>query len=107
MPARRLVEQVLQVPPREASVPRFVQAHAVDVVRVVFFGYAVYLTWAMMQKMGNYKMTIVELPMNTVYAVCMFGFACACARSVQVLVIHWRQGFSVLERPEAALDGEI
>ena len=79
----------------------------VDVVRVVFFGYAVYLTWAMMQKMGNYKMTIVELPMNTVYAVCMFGFACACARSVQVLVIHWRQGFSVLERPEVALDGEI
>src|SRR6266436_1430226 len=49
----------------------------VDVVRVVFFGYAVYLTWAMMQKMGSYKMTIVELPMNTVYAVCMFGFACA------------------------------
>jgi TRAP-type C4-dicarboxylate transport system permease small subunit len=79
----------------------------VDVIRVVFFGYAVYLTWAMMQKMGNYKMTIVELPMNTVYAVCMFGFACACARSVQVLVIHWRQGFSVLERPEVALDGEI
>jgi TRAP-type C4-dicarboxylate transport system permease small subunit len=79
----------------------------VDVIRVVFFGYAVYLTWAMMQKMGNYKMTIVELPMNTVYAVCLFGFACACARSVQVLVIHWRQGFSVLERPEVALDGEI
>jgi TRAP-type transport system small permease protein len=79
----------------------------VDVIRVVFFGYAVYLTWAMMQKMGDYKMTIVELPMNTVYAVCMFGFACACARSVQVLVIHWRQGYSVLERPEVALDGEI
>jgi TRAP-type C4-dicarboxylate transport system permease small subunit len=79
----------------------------VDVIRVVFFGYAVYLTWAMMQKMGNYKMTIVELPMNTVYAVCMFGFACACARSVQVLVIHWRQGYSVLERPEVAMDGEI
>jgi TRAP-type C4-dicarboxylate transport system permease small subunit len=79
----------------------------VDVIRVVFFGYAVYLTWAMMQKMGNYKMTIVELPMNTVYAVCMFGFACACVRSVQVLVIHWRQGYSVLERPEVAMDGEI
>src|SRR6266403_4118357 len=53
----------------------------VDLIRVAFFAYAVYLTWAMMQKMGNYKMTIVELPMNTVYAVCLFGFACACARS--------------------------
>jgi hypothetical protein len=35
------------------------------------------------------------------------SFACACARSVQVLVIHWRQGFSVLERPEVALDGDM
>src|SRR5215831_11069375 len=71
----------------------------VDVIRVVFFGYAVYLTWAMMQKMGSYKMTIVDLPMNTVYAVCMAGFAFAFVRALQVLVIHWRQGYSVLERP--------
>ena len=47
----------------------------VDVIRVVFFGYAVYLTWAMMQKMGNYKMTIVDLPMNAVYGVCLIGRA--------------------------------
>src|SRR5215813_10188974 len=60
----------------------------VDVIRVVFFGYAVYLTWAMMQKMGNYKMTIVDLPMNTVYAVCLLGFAFSTVRAVQVLVIN-------------------
>src|SRR4249920_3233235 len=47
----------------------------VDLIRVAFFAYAVYLTWAMMQKMGNYRMTIVDLPMNTVYAVCLIGFA--------------------------------
>src|SRR6266436_7246057 len=29
----------------------------VDAIRVAFFGYAVYLTWAMMLKMGNYTMT--------------------------------------------------
>ena len=46
----------------------------VDLIRVAFFAYAVYLTWAMMQKMGNYKMTIVDLPMNTVYGVCLLGF---------------------------------
>jgi len=79
----------------------------VDVIRVAFFGYAVYLTWAMMQKMGNYKMTIVDLPMNSVYAVCLVGFALACIRSLQVLVIHWRQGYSVLERPEVGMEGGI
>jgi TRAP-type C4-dicarboxylate transport system permease small subunit len=84
-----------------------VMSTLVDAIRVAFFGYAVYLTWAMMQKMGNYRMTIVDLPMNTVYGVCMIGFAFACIRAVQVLVIHWRQGYSVLERPEAVLDGGI
>ncbi len=38
--------------------------------------------------------------MNLVYGVCMFGFACATVRSVQVAVEHWRQGFALLERPE-------
>ncbi len=79
----------------------------VDLIRVAFFAYAVYLTWAMMQKMGNYKMTIVDLPMNTVYGVCLLGFAFAAVRSVQVLIINWRRGYSVLERPEIAIEGEI
>src|SRR6266581_3959533 len=57
----------------------------VDLIRVAFFAYAVYLTWAMMQKMGNYNMTIVDLPMNTVYGVCLLGFAFAAVRAVQVL----------------------
>jgi TRAP-type C4-dicarboxylate transport system permease small subunit len=49
-------------------------------------------------------MTIVDLPMNSVYAVCAFGFACAAVRSVQVALEHWRQGYSVLERPESAIE---
>ena len=79
----------------------------VDVIRVAFFAYAVYLTWAMMQKMGNYKMTIVDLPMNTVYAVCLIGFAFSAVRSVQVLIVNWRRGYSVLERPEIAIEGQV
>src|SRR5437016_10132985 len=75
----------------------------VDLIRLVFFAYAVYLTWAMMQKMGNYKMTIVDLPMNSVYAVCMIGFAFSAVRAVQVLIINWRRGYRVLERPEIAI----
>ena len=84
-----------------------VMSTAVDLIRVAFFGYAVYLTWAMMQKMGNYKMTIIDLPMNTVYGVCLIGFAFACVRSVQLLIVHWRQGWSVLERPETLLEGGV
>src|ERR1700693_2127311 len=72
-----------------------VMSTLVDMVRIVFFAYAVVLTGQMMQKMGNYKMTIVDLPMNSVYAVCCFGFACAAVRSVQGAVEHWRQGYSV------------
>jgi len=79
----------------------------VDIVRIVFFAVATVLTFQMMQKMGSYKMTIIDLPMNLVYAVCMFGFACAAVRSVQVALINWRQGYSVLERPESAITETI
>ena len=80
---------------------------AVDFLRFAFFVVATVLTWQMMQKMGSYKMTIIDLPMNLVYGVCMFGFACAAFRSVQVAITHWRQGYSVLERPESALTETI
>lgn len=76
----------------------------VDVVQIAFFSYAVVLTWQMMQKMGNYKMTIVDLPMNLVYGACLFGFACAAIRSVQVTIENWRRGYSALNRPEDVTD---
>ena len=73
----------------------------VDIARLAFFGFATALTWQMMEKMTNYRMTIIDLPMNLVYGVCMFGFACCTLRSIQVAVRNWRRGFSTLERPEA------
>jgi TRAP-type C4-dicarboxylate transport system permease small subunit len=79
----------------------------VDAVRIVFFAALVFLTWQMMQKMTSYRMTIVDLPMNLVYGVCLFGFVCAMLRSLQVAVIHWRQGFSLLERPETAIEESV
>ena len=79
----------------------------VDLVRIVFFAYVVVLTIQMMQRMGSYRMTIVDLPMNIVYGVCAFGFACATVRAVHIALIHWRQGYSVLERPESALEGSV
>jgi TRAP-type C4-dicarboxylate transport system permease small subunit len=85
-----------------AAVSRFM-ATLVDVLRVAFFGAATVLTWQMMDKLGSYKMTIIDLPMNLVYGVCMAGFAAMCLRSLWVMVVHWRRGFSVLERPESTM----
>ena len=36
----------------------------VDIMRIGFFGAATFLTYQMMEKLGNYKMTIIDLPMN-------------------------------------------
>jgi TRAP-type C4-dicarboxylate transport system permease small subunit len=93
------VDFLYRLLPRKAG---RVLATAIDVVRVAFFGAATVLTFEMMGRMGNYRMTIIDLPMNLVYGVCMFGFACATLRSVQVAVVNWRRGASVLERPELA-----
>jgi TRAP-type C4-dicarboxylate transport system permease small subunit len=79
-------------------------ATTVDVMRVAFFGAMVVITAQMMQKMGNYQMTIVDLPMNIVYGVCLFGLAMMALRSVWVMKVHWQRGYSVLERPETTME---
>ena len=80
-------------------------AIAVDLLRIAFFGWVTVLTLQMMMKMGNnYQMTIVDLPMNVVYAVCMAGFAAMALRSIWVMRIHLRRGYSVLERPESTME---
>jgi TRAP-type transport system small permease protein len=84
-----------------------VLATIVDVVRILFFGAACVLTWQLMDKMTNYRMTIIDLPMNIVYGVCMFGFFIAFLRSIGVMRKHLRQGYSVLERPETLIEETV
>lgn len=77
----------------------------VDVLRTLFFIAAVVMTVQMMIKIGNgANMTVVDLPMNLVYGVCLFGFVAMLVRSVQVSVIHWRRGYCALERPETSIE---
>ncbi len=76
----------------------------VDVLRIAFFGTMVVLTGQMMQRMDNYKMTIIDLPMNLLYGVCLFGFVMMTLRSIWVMRVHWQRGYSVLERPESSMD---
>ena len=75
-------------------------ATIVDAVRVLFFGYAIYLTYALMLKIGRQQMAIIDWPIGLIYAVVMFGFALMCFRATLAMLKHCRQGYSVLERPE-------
>ena len=75
-------------------------ALCIDLLRIGFLGCASWLTWELMQKMGSYQMTIVNLPMNIVYSVVLLAFVLMTWRAVWIMRKHLRQGFSVLERPE-------
>lgn len=79
-------------------------SRTVDLLRIAFFAATVVMTVQMMAKIGNQtRMTIVDAPMNIVYGLCLFGFAAMTWRSIQVALVHWRRGYSVLERPETTL----
>lgn len=71
----------------------------VDVVRILFLAYATYLAVILIPKMQMLKMTVIDFPMSYVYGFVAFGFAMMTYRAVQVGLRHWRQGWSVLERP--------
>jgi TRAP-type transport system small permease protein len=73
-------------------------------LRIAFCATMVVLTAQMMEKLSNMKMTIVDVPMNVLYGVCLFGLAMMTWRSIGVARTHWRRGYSVLERPESTMD---
>ena len=74
----------------------------VDVLRASFFIYAAYLTYALMGKIGMQQMSIIDWPIGIVYAGVLFGFVLMSFRAVTIALKHWRQGYSVLERPETS-----
>jgi TRAP-type C4-dicarboxylate transport system permease small subunit len=71
----------------------------VDIVRITFLGYAVWLTYELIPKIAHMKMIVVDVPLYYMYGLVGFGFAMMTFRSMQVAIRHWRQGWSVLERP--------
>ncbi len=73
---------------------------AVDVVRCLFLGYATWLTWLLIERIGSSPMAIIDLPVGWVFGAMLFGFALMFLRSLQVAWRHWKAGFSILERPE-------
>lgn len=69
-------------------------ALTVDVLCTVYYALCTVLTGLMMQKLGNYQMTVVDLPMNLIYGICLAGFALAAVRSVKVMLAHWRSDYA-------------
>lgn len=69
----------------------------VDALRIAFLGYAVWLTGALMGKIGGQPMAIIDWPIGLVYGVVMFGFALMTWRAVGVAWTNWKRGASVLE----------
>jgi TRAP-type C4-dicarboxylate transport system permease small subunit len=76
-----------------------VLATFVDAVRIVFFGYAVWLTWLLMDRIGSQRMAIVELPIGLVFGAMLAGFALMLARALQLARKHWRQGYAGMDLP--------
>ena len=74
-------------------------AFFVDAIRIAFFGYASWLTWLLMQRIGSQRMAIVELPIGLVFGAMLAGFVLMFARSLQVAWGNWKRGYSALERP--------
>ena len=72
----------------------------VDALRILFLGYAVWLTWLLLRRIGNQPMAVIDLPVGWVFSAMLFGFALMFLRSLQVALRHWKLGYSVLERPE-------
>jgi len=66
----------------------------VDAVQIAFFGYAAWLTWLLMQRIGSQRMAIVELPIGLVFGAMLAGFVLMFGRSLQFAVRRWRRGYA-------------
>ncbi|MDQ3189803.1 MAG: TRAP transporter small permease [Pseudomonadota bacterium] len=74
----------------------------VDAARILFLGYATWLTFQLLMRIGGQQMSVVDLPIGLVYGVVLAGFALMTWRSIGVAIANWRRKASVLEQPELA-----
>ena len=74
----------------------------VDVVRFGLLAYGTWLAFQLVPRMHNLKMTVIDVPMSIIYGFVAAGFTLMTLRAAQVALRHWRQGWSVLERPGEA-----
>jgi TRAP-type C4-dicarboxylate transport system permease small subunit len=73
----------------------------VDLVRAVFLAYATLLVWKFIQLVGDEQMTTLDWPKSRTYWFALAGFALMTFHSIRIAIRNWRQGYSILEKPEA------
>jgi TRAP-type C4-dicarboxylate transport system permease small subunit len=73
----------------------------VDLLRIAFVGYAIWLTWQVMERVGFQPMTMIDWPMSVVYSFVLAGFVFMLFRAVQLFIIHLKTGSSSLIDPTA------
>ncbi|MEP6609521.1 MAG: TRAP transporter small permease subunit, partial [Burkholderiaceae bacterium] len=79
-----------------------VMSTLVDVLRILFLGYATWLTFQLQMRIGGQQMSVVDLPIGLVYSVVLVGFGLMTWRAIDVALANWRRKASVLEKPELA-----
>ena len=86
------------------SLARFLSV-LVDLIRIVFFAYATWLSWKILKIMKGQYMVALNISMAWIYGLVLAGFLLMTIRAAQVAFTHWRQGYSSLDyRPE---DGSL
>ena len=78
-----------------------VLATAVDMAGIAFFAYVAWLVARYALAVDNEPMTTIAWNKSYVYWLAFAGFVLMVVRAVQVAWIHWVQGYSILEKPEA------
>lgn len=73
----------------------------VDVGAALFFGYVAWLVARYALAVNNEPMTTIDWNKSHVYWLAFAGFALMFGRALQVIWLNWRQGYSILEKPEA------
>ena len=79
----------------------FALSTAVDVIRILFYGYATWLGWKVAGIMQYQRMVVIDWPMSIVFGIGAAGFAILTLRSIQLAIGHWRAGESALTRVHA------
>ncbi|WP_319562825.1 TRAP transporter small permease [Marispirochaeta sp.] len=77
------------LPPRVGRV----MSTMVDIIKIIFFGVGMYLSFRIIPIMANQRMTALPYPMSYIYFPVLIGFVIMTIRSVQVAWEHWKSGY--------------
>lgn len=78
-----------------------VLATLVDAGSVALFAYVAWLVWKYASIIHDERMTTIDFPKSPFFQLVFAAFVLMALRGIQVLIRNHRNGYSVLEKPEA------